>query len=529
MEPSRRQRGPARRRCAQAALLLAVAALPAVLPGCSLRTMRRELVEPTDLSRLETLDGEPPFLKAHLRDGSVWVLSEWEVDEPQRLVTGRGRRFDAARDLVASGPATVPVDSVTIFEANVLGTSSIVYAFTVLSVATVAATVYCIANPKSCYGSCPTFYAPGEDGLSLQAEGFSASVAPALEATDLDALHRCRPSGRRLELEMRNEALETHVVRRADLLVAERPPGGRVLATGDGRLLRATRLVPLRRATAEEGDCTDLLAAPDGRERCSLADSLDLAAREIVELEFAAAPAGSVGLALGSRQGLLSTFLFYQTLAYLGERAAPLLGRLEGSAAGPSIGSPVGELLGRIEVLVPDGDAWRPVGEVGETGPLAGNLHLLPLPPLDPQRPVVRLRLTRGHYRLDWAALAVLDGEARARRVPPREVRRDGEPDPEALACLLDPERTLVTQPGDVRTLVYDLPAAPDRCELFLESRGYYLEWMRREWLPEQDPAAAALVLADPAEALRRLAPAYKALEPDMEAQFWGSRYARPR
>ena len=48
---------------------------------------------------------------------------------------------------------------------------------------------------------------------------------------------------------------------------------------------------------------------------------------------------------------------------------------------------------------------------------------------------------------------------------------------------------------------------------------------MRSEWLAEEDPAMAALALADPAEALRRLAPAYKAEEPFLERAFWASRF----
>ncbi|MEP7228190.1 MAG: hypothetical protein ABI785_12560, partial [Gemmatimonadales bacterium] len=61
--------------------------------------------------------------------------------------------------------------------------------------------------------------------------------------------------------------------------------------------------------------------------------------------------------------------------------------------------------------------------------------------------------------------------------------------------------------------------------ELFLESRGYYLEWMRREWLAEENLALAAQILLDPAGALRTLAPAFKRQEPEMERLFWNSRY----
>ncbi len=64
----------------------------------------------------------------------------------------------------------------------------------------VAMTIYCITNPKACFGSCPTYYADVDGEPMLQAEGFSASVAPALERDDIDALFRTRPTGERFEL-----------------------------------------------------------------------------------------------------------------------------------------------------------------------------------------------------------------------------------------------------------------------------------------------------------------------------------------
>ena len=81
---------------------------------------------------------------------------------------------------------------------------------------------------------------------------------------------------------------------------------------------------------------------------------------------------------------------------------------------------------------------------------------------------------------------------------------------------------------GDRFTIRYQLPDDPSRLELFLESRGYYLEWMRREWMREQRPLSALRMFLDPAAALRELAPAWKRLEPQAEELFWRSRYAYP-
>ena len=82
---------------------------------------------------------------------------------------------------------------------------------------------------------------------------------------------------------------------------------------------------------------------------------------------------------------------------------------------------------------------------------------------------------------------------------------------------LEDESQTLITYPGDEHTLVFELPGAPDSSELFLDSRGYYLEWMREEWLAEEDPLRAMMVFSDPEGTLHRLAPEFKRAEVDLE------------
>jgi hypothetical protein len=68
-----------------------------------------------------------------------------------------------------------------------LGTSPTVTALTVFTGITAATTIYCVTNPKACFRSCPTFYISDGDSLRLKAEGFLSSIAPSLEATDVDA------------------------------------------------------------------------------------------------------------------------------------------------------------------------------------------------------------------------------------------------------------------------------------------------------------------------------------------------------
>ncbi len=494
--------------------------------GCA-QIVQRRLLPPAQAG---ALDRRSPYLKVHARDRTLYVLSEWSVDAEARTVSGAGRLYDVGRKVTGEGRFSVPLDSVALFETNVTGIHPAVAALAVMTVASVALTIYCATNPKSCFGSCPTFYVWDGERWALQAEGFSSSVTPALEATDLDALYHARPSGRDLEVRMRNEALETHVVRSVDLLVAPRPEEGRVFATAAGEFWQAPELIELERASAPEGDCTEALRACDGVERWSAADSTDLAAREVLEIRFPSAPAGSPGLVIASRQTLLTTYLFYQTLAWMGRRAGDFIAVLERLDPATRSGADrIGRALGGIEVLVRGGEGdWVRAGEIRETGPLATDVKLVRLPPLPPGPVDVRLRMTRGHWRLDYVALVGLGDRVEARRLTPACVMREGAPDEEARASLLDPERVLVTTRGDEYTLVYRLPEDFKGYELFLESRGYYLEWMREEWLGEEDPTQAIKMLLNPRQVLRELAPQYTRGEAEREAVFWASRYARP-
>jgi hypothetical protein len=265
-------------------------------------------------------------------------------------------------------------------------------------------------------------------------------------------------------------------------------------------------------------------------ERFSGADSTNLAERETIELEFGRVPEGDRGLVIASRQTLLSTYLFYQSLAYMGQSAGQWIAALE--TGGDSVRHRSGGIareLGKIEVLALDPDgAWRLAGTAGETGPLAADVTLVRLPEEQAGPIRLRLSLTKGLWRLDYVALAVLSGQARPLRVAPDRVLRNGREDPAALSCLKDSTEPLVTFPGDQYTLVYILPERTQDLEVFLEARGYYLEWMREEWVKEESAARAFRMIADPAAALRELAPEFKNLESRMEESFWASRYVRP-
>ena len=117
-------------------------------------------------------EGRPPnaarssdTLKAHMRSGDLYILSSWASPDESRSLQGQGQHYGVARRMLDTGQFSLHLDSVALFESN---NQQTIYPFAVQGLAvmtTVAAalTVACTADPKSCFGSCPTFYVEGRD------------------------------------------------------------------------------------------------------------------------------------------------------------------------------------------------------------------------------------------------------------------------------------------------------------------------------------------------------------------------------
>ncbi|MBL8138931.1 MAG: hypothetical protein JNL48_20075 [Acidobacteria bacterium] len=460
----------------------------------------------------------------------MYVLDAWRMAPDGSRLEGTGSHFTMLRAPAGTGPQSIPVDSIALVETNAPDrvTSLAAGVLTGLTVVMGTITGACLADPKSCFGSCPTFYIDEDSTGRPEAEGFSESIARVLEARDVDALTTARPTGRQFALTMRNEAQETHAVRRVRLLTVARPPGGRVIAGADGRYHPATGFARPDSCVAAEGDCLAAVTKHDGHERRSLADAGDLATREDVDLVFPPTR-GRVGLVISARQTLLTTFLFYQTMAYLGRSGGDFLAALErgGTQDAPQVMG-MARVLGGIEASVAEGDGpWTSIGSFNEAGPIAGDVRILPFESGGRAPIRVRLRQAKGHWRLGWVALAQVGEPVAPQVIEAAAVTREGRPDPVALARVRGLDGHLATMPGDAYRISFDLPRSGPELELFLETEGYYYEWMRTEWLPEENPLMAALALGSPERALRLLAGPFKEREAGLEAAFWASRFRK--
>lgn len=503
---------------------------------CATKKVSREL---TQVENAKQLNPEREYLKVHMNTGELYVLHNWKTNEISKSIQGVGVHLDANRRPTVNSPSVkntnksntspelnynIPYDDILIIETNNKSNNPGVATMIITSVLTVPLAIACIIEPKSCFGSCPTFFVQNLDNEKLVAEGFSSSISRSMEEIDVDIVDFPALPGH-MEITMKNEALETHLVRSVNLLVCDREPGNSVFQASDGKFYEVGNLSAPEKALYNSESIADKISFRDETEWFSLADSFNLATKEEVFLEFENF-SGLNGLVLDKRQSLMTTYLFYQMLAYTGTATSYLISEMETKK--PSYKNRINkmyELLGGIEVAVKDEKGkWIEVGNIIESGPIASDMHLLKLPLNNSPKLHVRLRLTKGLWRINMVNLTSIKGERIPKRIYPEKVYSSGSLDSLSLNKLLDTNQYLVTYPGEEYRISYPIESNPSQ-QYFLESQGYYIEWMREEWLKEENINNVKKAMLFPSSYLKKTAPYFKIHETKMESIFWDSKY----
>ncbi|MFH1526803.1 MAG: hypothetical protein ABIG69_09155 [Bacteroidota bacterium] len=443
--------------------------------GCESYILHREIKKINEIS--SSLSNEY-YLKIHTLSGKIYLMNNWVIDDEKQEVHGKGGLYNINRELEATDTFAISYDQVVLAETNRLDNSTIAGGLTFLTVISAGLSGYCLINPKACFGSCPTFYAWDGQKMELQAEGFSASIARALEAKDIDHLYSAKPECEDFQIRVTNEALETHFIREVNLLAAKHGENNRTYLTSSMEYFETSgEFLPVA-AQSESGDILNKIKFINDDEYYSLTDSSDLAEKEELFLTFDDLPAGNKGLLIGFRQTLLTTYLFYQAIAYMGNSYSYILSMIETGDSG--IQNTVSEFftnLGGIEVYALDKNKrWIKVEEIFETGPIARNLMMVKLPDEISYPVNLKLVMAKGMWRIDYSALTSIIKAVQPVRLAPVAVYNDGTLDEGAKNSLLDSSKTLLTLPGDEYEIHYILPDDYSNYGYFLETQGYYYE-----------------------------------------------------
>lgn len=430
-------------------------------------------------------------VKAHLTDGGTVVYPEG-VRVTADALQGRGTRYDLTLK-TATTVETVPIAEVVGMETyrgrvNPVQTTLLSAATTVGVYAGVAALAIAI------FGSCPTVYSA--NGAVEEAELFSSSIAPLFEGRDIDRLHATPNEKGIVELQIRNEAMETHYINHLELLEVTHAPGERVVPDHQGAPIIVGNLRAPEAALNRNGkDVRHLVAKRDdvaySADERTLAQATTRDMDDWIDLSVPVQEgATEAAVVLRMRNSLLNTVLLYDVML------AP---------AGAASLDWLGEDLGRISTAVELGrwhqrraglhvsvwrdGAFRPVARVPDAGPISWHDVAAVVPVPTGERTLrVRLSYVTDHWRIDDVAVAFSVVKAVPRAVSLESVASgNGIPEPTALQHLRTSDETyLQTNPGHSFTGRFDVgtSTAPGMQRTFLlSSQGYYTEWIRGSWV----------------------------------------------
>ncbi len=463
-------------------------------------------------------------LKAHMLDGSV-VVFRYGAQISESEVTGSGT-VSGLRGERRSVQA-VPLDSIVGMESFDIRTEA-GKSLLVSTAATGVGVVAMVGAMIAIFGSCPTYYVDSAGVKVLQGEGFSYSIAPLFEQRDVDRLPGLTTKNSKVQVEIRNEALETHYLNHLELLDIEHRPGTSVVV--DSRLgpVILEEFSPLTGARDRAGrNILPVLGRTDGNvyatEPGILASASERDLDDYLDIEVPnTSGADSVAIELRLRNSLLNTVLLYDgMLASQGAEAFNWLQETQKITRAIGLGRWYSAHMG-MRVQVEQGGAYKQVARINDKGPIAFDNVAVIIPTGGSRSVRVRLQFPADNWRIDGVRVAQKYSYAKVRTVRLTEVLRDdGTPDTQARKRLDAPdEQYLVTSPGQVFTASFNIGAPGSSSHTFmLASQGYYTEWMRSDWLKKS--AAQSFVLND--ASLAKAITTWRDKQQVFEAQFYST------
>ncbi len=147
-----------------------------------------------------------------------------------------------------------------------------------------------------------------------------------------------------------------------------------------------------------------------------------------------------------------------------------------------------------MRVSIWDKGRYRQVATIGDTGPIAWTELAIPLPAVKGEKFRLRLSFVADNWRIDHLALATTVRHAKAKKIPVTQVTSAaGDELNQARKNLHAADAAyVITKPGEYIRLRFDVGDAPEdfKRTYFLAAEGYYIEWMRKEWLEKTSASA---------------------------------------
>lgn len=475
-------------------------ALMLVIASC---IVHRVDVVPVDVSAEAPIEISSP-VKAHLYDGSTVVFPEG-IKVHDGKVRGQGEKFNVALEnnkfideialdeIAAMESFQTPVNAAATTAASTVGTVGWVALGSLAALAL--------------FGSCPTVYSTDSGDAILEAELFSYSIAPSFQARDIDKLGLKHVEGGYFELDFRNEMLETHYIDQLEILEITHAANQVAYPDSNGNpIVVGTTVAPVSAVDQYGRNILPEVTTADGRVWSATSNRLANVGlndfHDSLDFEFSLPKdSGELALVFHMRNSMLNTVLLYDVmlkeqsfaaLDWMGHDLNHLGNRAE-------LGLWYREHMGMTVSIWRDGE-FRKVGRIGDQGPIAWSERAFVLDAPRGDSLKVRLSFVADNWRIDQVGLAVDTQRGEVRKIPVATAKSPEEHRPDIPEYLAQPDKTyLITRPGESVQLRFDVGESKQSRTFFLVSDGYYMEWMRSEWLAEEhrkkfEPTSAALM-----------------------------------
>jgi hypothetical protein len=235
----------------------------------------------------------------------------------------------------------------------------------------------------------------------------------------------------------------------------------------------------------------------------------------------------NLGLILNFRQTMMTTYLFYSAMGYMGDNVSDMFAILESDEKMRNKFDATTKELGNIDIYAwnEQNNNWEYQNGFYETGPIAINRQCIPLENIQSNSKIkIKLVLNKGLWRMDYVSLTNIKKQVTPIEIFPTTIYNKGKLDKIALGEINSPDKHLLSMPGSAYKFNFTLPNADADYELFLYSKGYYLEWMREHWIKDKDLLKLKQMVDNPTKYLREEAKNYKRYETTMEQEFWNSK-----
>ncbi len=426
--------------------------------------------------------------KAHLLNGSLVVYPKG-FSVRNNILVGQGRKYDLLRQ--TNRPVLkVSLDSVASLE-YYLKEFQGDYFLSTLPTAIVGGGVIF----KAIFGSCPTIYSFDGENYSLEAEAFSYSITKRYEADDLDRLDSGKLIDGEYSLRVANEALETHYINHLSLITVDHPQGLEAFPKDRHDVVLFGKQSKIINARNKLG--ADVLRFISSRDdQFYQTDSLvthtltSQIVQDWIDVNVKIPPnATKMTVAFRLRNTLLNTVLLYDVmLASQGIKAIDWLGSETSNLFYAWRFSKWYEKHFGLRIQLYDGNKYIDMVRIADTGPIAWHQQAVELPV--PTGDVARLRINflPDNWLIDWIAVSFDENKnyqlASNDCIEITDFR--GEPNDNYIEQIREKDdHYQVTYPGES----YILKFRPEPVQegmirsYFLESRGFYIEWLRQEWL----------------------------------------------